>query len=462
MIQKEQFQALMKALEAGSYNAAPGSLTQGAALQKENLSPIMQNVTFTEKAFKLQKELTVVACKSTLYQFDRQLSYGNRGGSAAYEGQLGKEKTSDFVRAVVPMAYYSHARRVTIAANSVDTVDGVKGEERAAKDAAIDLAADIEFDCFRGRADFSNAGVFDGNPLAAADLPNMVGIDQQVRQSDGQANTQDLYFAEFGSDMSVVLPANGNLSQTLIEDMSVRAALNHSEADKLFCDPIALSNYNKIAFAKERIHLAGSPQSATGAELRKQWTSGTPVELVSSQFLRAKHKPQRADARSPAAPGALTPSATAAGAVIPVGTYAYYATAANAVGESAPSATASQAVAAGEKVTLSIPAVSGALYFNVYRSDAGGSAASAKFIGRVKAALAGATTFTDLGNRAPGSSTAYLIEAKAWEMPELHAYSSLDLAISALETPKAFFRFCAVAGLQPRKNVLAENIKGTL
>ena len=40
---------LAKALEAGTYDAAPSSLTAGAALQSEDLSPVMNDVTFTEK-----------------------------------------------------------------------------------------------------------------------------------------------------------------------------------------------------------------------------------------------------------------------------------------------------------------------------------------------------------------------------------------------------------------------------
>ena len=34
-------QSLVKALEAGQYNAAPSSLVQGSALQIEDLSPVM-------------------------------------------------------------------------------------------------------------------------------------------------------------------------------------------------------------------------------------------------------------------------------------------------------------------------------------------------------------------------------------------------------------------------------------
>src|ERR1700677_3161917 len=152
-----QLQDLMKALEAGITNATPGALTQGAALQTEDLSPVMHNVTYTDKSLILQKMLKVVPVKQTLFQFNRQLSYGIFGGGAQIEGQVGQEETSDFVRLVVPICYYSHIRRVTLAANIVATFDGVKAEDRAASDAAMKIASDIEVDLFRGKVDFSNA-----------------------------------------------------------------------------------------------------------------------------------------------------------------------------------------------------------------------------------------------------------------------------------------------------------------
>ena len=160
----EQLNDLMKALEAGQYNAAPESLQQGSALQVEDLSPVMENVTFGDQHIKLQKMLSVKDAKSTLVQFNRQLDYGIFGGSAQYEGAIGEEDTSNINRAVVPMAYYSTVRRVTVAANMIGAFDGRKAEDRAGDDAAMKLAGDIEFDSFRGHADFSNGGVFDGNP----------------------------------------------------------------------------------------------------------------------------------------------------------------------------------------------------------------------------------------------------------------------------------------------------------
>ena len=459
----EQLQSLMKALEAGSYLAAPDRLAQGAALMIEDLSPVMQNVTYDDSHIKLQKMLPSKDVKSQLHQFNRQLDYGIFGGSAQFEGGVGEEDTSTYVRAVVPMAYYSTTRRVTVAANMIGAFDGQKAEDRAAADAAMKLAGDIEFDSFRGQSDFSDAGVFDGNPSVVAKVPNMIGVDQQVRQSDAQSNTQDLMFAEFGSDQTVVLSVGGTLTQSIIEDSSVRSAMNMGAADRLVLDPISLSAYNKIAHAKERIMLAGSAQEATGAHLRTQWTSSAIVSLEASRFLSGKTRPARARAGSPAAPGVLTVTdAGAAGSLLSAGLYWYYVTAVSMRGESYPSAAVSQTLAAaGDKMTVAWTAVSGAQYYNVYRSGAGGSASSAKFIGKI-AQGSGNPTFIDLGNRQPGSITGFLIQGNTMGFAQLAPYSKLKLAVNDLSLPEAHFRFLSLALYQPRKNVLLENITGQL
>jgi hypothetical protein len=324
------------------------------------------------------------------------------------------------------------------------------------------LAGDIEFDSFRGQSDFSNAGVFDGNPTVVAQLPNMVGVDQQVRQSDGQLNTQDLMFAEFGSNQTVVLSANGTLTQSIIEDSSVRSAMNMGAADRLILDPISLSAYNKIAHAKERIMLAGSAQEATGAHLRTQWTSSAVVSLEASRFLSGKTQPARSRAGAPAAPSITVTDAGAAGSLLPAGALVYYATAVSLLGESLPSAAQTATVtAAGDKVTVTIGAVSGAAYYNVYRSNVGGSAASAKFIGKIKQG-SGNPVFTDLGNKSPGSVTGFLIQANTLGIAQLAPYSKLKLAVSDLSLPEAHFRFLSLAAYQPRKNVVVDNITGQL
>lgn len=460
----DQLNDLMKSLEAGAYNQAPGTLAQGSSLQTEDLSPVMEVVTFDDSHLKLQQMLSVKDAKSTLVQFNRQLDYGIFGGSAQMEGGIGEEDTSNRVRVVVPMAYYSTTRRVSVAANMIAAFDGVKAEDREGNDAAIKLSADIEFDSFRGMADFSNAGIFDGNPAVYADIPNMRGVDSQIRESDSLSNTQDLMFAEYGSDQTVVIAVNGTLKQEHIEDSSVKSSMNHGHADLLALDPISLSAYNKIAHAKERIVLAGSAQEASGANLRTQWTSAGNVSIEPSRFLSGKTRPARARAGSPAAPASVTPiAAPSAASSLEAGDYFYKVTAANIRGESIPtSASSATPVTAGDGVTISIAAVSGASYFNVYRSEDGGSAASAKFIGRVKASGSGATSFVDLGNRSPGSVTGFLVQKDTMEFRQLAPYSRLKMAIHDLSLPEAHFRFICMAAKQPRKNVLLENIEGQI
>jgi len=97
---------LVKTLEAGNYNAAPSTLVQGSALQIEDLSPVMHNVTFDDSHIKLQKMFTVKKAKTLLVQFNRQLSYGHFGGSAQLEGAVGDVDVGDYIRAVVPMCFY--------------------------------------------------------------------------------------------------------------------------------------------------------------------------------------------------------------------------------------------------------------------------------------------------------------------------------------------------------------------
>jgi hypothetical protein len=460
----ESIQSLAKALEAGGYNAAPSTLTQGAALQTEDLSNIMQVVTYDESHIKLQKMVKVESCKSTLAQFDRQLSYGIFGGSAQIEGAVGQEETSDFVRVTVPMAFYSHTRRVTIVANMVATVDGVKAEERAASDAAKKIAGDVEFDLFRGLADFSNAGVFDGNPLAVFAGPNMHGLDLQVRQSDGQRQARDLMFAEYGSDDTVVISGGGPLTQDIVEDASVRSALNFGSAEKLVVDPRVLSAYNKIVFGKERIVLAGSPQDATGGDLRRQWVSGGTVSIEGTMFLRGKSKPAPARPNGPLPPtlGAPTRAANpnAVTAFSAGDIYQYKATQCTEIGESPATALQSVTIVAdGDQVTMTLTPNGVARYYNIYRTLAGGAAGTEKFIGRVVANGASAVTFTDLGNKIPGFVTGFLIEGDTMAVAELAPYSRLKLAVTDLSQPEAHFRFLTLKVVQPRKNVLVDNLQ---
>jgi hypothetical protein len=136
-------------------------------------------------------------------------------------------------------------------------------------------------------------------------------------------------------------------------------------------------------------------------------------------------------------------------------------TAVNELGESPLSAAVSIANSAGDFNVLTLTvAGTNARYYNVYRSNAGAAAATAKFIGRTSTTATGAI-FTDLNNKSPGFVTGFLLQKDTFCMKELAPYSRMKLAVTDLSLPEAFFRFTTLAVFQPRKNVLLDNLRGS-
>ncbi len=465
-----ELETLLKSVVAGTYNVAPTQLTQGAAQQIEDCSPLYTDMCFQNKHIFLQNDIQVKKAKSTFVQFNRFLSYGNFGGSANIEGAVGPQRTSQQRRFGVPMCYYSEVRQTTLAAQLVDTQSGESIDSVEDMAGQMNLAGDVEFDCFRGCDDFSNAGVFDGNPNAIPSMPNILGLQAQIRQSDAQLGAMDLMFYAYGANYSVVVQGGGIMTQGMIEDVSLRASLAFSQADTLYIDPTVNSAYNKgtaITGQLQRILLGGSAQQASGADLKRQWTFGGEVQLKASNFLRGKSGPDFPQAGTPGTPS-FSPSQTATqGTTFLINeVYQYKVSSSNDLGEGP--ASAAQAVtisASANDVRLTItPNGSGnaAKYFNVYRSFAGGVAGSARFIGRVANSGASTTVFIDLNNKIPGFVTGVLADMSTMDLAELAPYSKKKLAEVDLSTPSANFRFVTLRVKAPRMNVLLDNLKGSL
>lgn len=455
-----KIEELKKALEAGNYNAAPGALVQGAALQKEALDKVMAVVTWQDKDIKLQKVLNVIPHKQTAYQFNRQLDYGILGGSAVLEGQVGAQQVPRFARVLVPMAYYAHVSTYTIQASLVDTFDGVPAQERLAAAAAKKIAGDIELHLFRGQHAWSNAGEFDGNPaVIPAANPEMHGLDIQIRQSDDLSSAKDLMLAEYGADISVVLNQSGILSRSTVEDAAARSAMNNGQLEKIYIDPLTHAAYNRtVAHNIDRIFLAGSPQQASAASLKAQFTAVGEIAIESSRFLAGKTSPAAPNINVPNAP-TIALAVGSGSSALAAGQYRFTVTAVNANGESPESAVATITVSANQAIDVTItPAAAGpkAYWYNVYRSEAGGTVR--KFIGRVKDSGAATTLFIDRGRRVPGFVTGFGLDMRELVMPELAPFSSVQLAQSELAQNWAFYRFCCLAARAPRFNVLIDNL----
>jgi len=460
---------LEKGLEAGYRVGSPGTWTQGAALQVEDLSPVMYNATYQEKHLFLTKELAEKKAKSLTVEYDRQLSYGILGSSATLEVSAGQDNTLDVVRDYMPVKFYTTNSKTSVALVRTESFDGMDNEARNADSCAKKIAGDIEFDMFRGQADFSNGGVFDGNPNAIPNnMPNMRGIDVQIRQSDTNLNTQDLMMAEYGAGDSNVVFVGGVFSQSNIEDAQKRSVNNYGVAEDLYVGTDQRVAYNKATQSKERIVLAGTPQTSQGARIDTQWVTNGSVNIRSSVFLRGKNGPPlRAGSLVPTNPTIAVARAADGTTFLTGQVYSYYVTASNETGESLVGSAISSVtiVANGDLVNVTITPAAGnaARWFNVYRSVGTVGATSKvnmKFIGRVANSGLATTVFVDLNNKVPGASTGFLLDKLGLEKHMLVPFESLNAATIDTSLRKIYYTFGCVAAKLPRTSVLLGEITG--
>jgi hypothetical protein len=235
----------------------------------------------------------------------------------------------------------------------------------------------------------------------------------------------------------------------------------------MFVDPLVLSAYSKNSYAtKERIVLGNSAQEpVTGADIRRQAVSGGIVNVEASRFLSGQFKPQKSRNTSPAAPTHSSAQSAGSTSFAATEVYFYSVTSVNEFGESLASVPASITISTlGNQVAVTItPAdTTQVRSFKVYRTKAGGGSTTARFIGSVKNSGASTTIFTDLNNKQPGAISGFLTQLDTMEVKELSPYSRLKLAVADLTIPEAHFRFLCLAVYEPRKNVIVDNLIGSL
>lgn len=469
----EKVTTIMKALEAGYAMGPAGTATQGAALQRQDLQGIMNNVTYQSSMLVLQKIIPTRVAKSMTVEFRRQLSYGGLQGIATVEVSAGKSITGDYESLLAAMAFYTVSSVVSFAATQVQTFDGVQNEEREAHNAAMNIAAAIEIDLFRGHADFSNGGVFDGAPSAmplGTVMPGMIGLDPQIRQANLSYMARSLDMFEYGAGGSTILSVGGTLAQANIEDGLSHSVMNFGEARTLYLDPLTIAAYNKIIFNKEHSYINNGtmPPTTSGAQLTQQWTANGQCSLVPSRFLSGKTSPPPTlTVGTPSAPTVAGARAASTTGFLNNNVVCYFVTGVNEQGEGTASSNVTvTATANGDQFNLTITAAEGnsSYWYNVYSTAPGTATVSNttnyKFIGRVKATAGGvlSTTFNDLGNFLPGAVTGFLLDKSGIERPQLSGFSKLSGATVDTALRNLYVQAETIIAITPAKNVLFTNL----
>jgi len=466
---KAEVDMLNKALTAGyGYAGMPSSFTGGAPLMVESLEASLKSTTWQMKNLVLWPSIPVDRAYNTVEQYSRITSYGGNGSPYFNEGGSPREEDSIYNRETQKIVYFGTRRRVSHAMMLVRVAFG-DAVAREINNGNMWLLQNIERELYYGNGFFSNNGEFDGNPSAIhSDSLAIMGIDQQVRQGDTDAKAQAVAFSGFGGALSVVRDLNDSLlSEDEMEEGAVSILNNFGIPVELHLDPLALSQFSRQFFPKERINTMGVADGRAGFVIREFISSAGAFALRPNVFMRpkAEYKLRPDTALAPAAP--VLPAAALGGADVGTGfekdeEYYYRIASLNEHGESAVGAASAKVTIAvtGEIVTLTITNVVGAKYYAVYRTNSLAGADSAQFIGYVKVAPGASTSFIDRNAKLPGRASAFLmfLDPEALVFKQLAPLSKINLATVAASFEWLQVLYGCLIIFTPRKHFIYENI----
>lgn len=435
---------LRKALFAGESVNDPGvSPGQGFPLRTESLEATLKNLTFEMDEVKLFKSIPKVPAFNTVEEYNRLLAY-SRGGARQFdlgwmtEGDLPEEEDSTYQRVTVLMKFLGAVGRVTHVASVIRPAHGnVIAMETMNK--TMYMLQQLENALFFGDSSVLPEqfdGLFklisDGAPDNVLDLRGQPLTedfmnDVLLRHRDNFGTGTDFYSATgpFGDLAKQVYdrqrfgiaPAPGVLGATINAFQGQHGRTNLH--DSIFIQPGGLAVVAGIGLASKR--------------------PGVPVITV--------------------APAAAANPASLFG-VGDAGTYIYQVVAGSRYGRSAPVTSAAVIVAAGDGVTFTVADVGpGTSYYEVYRTAAGGAAATAKLITRV--ARTGATqVITDLNADIPGTSKAFSLmqNQRSFAWAQLLPMTRIPLATIDTSIRWAQVLYGGVKVYTPAKNVVIKNV----
>ena len=466
---KAEVDMLNKALTAGyGYSGMPSSFTGGAPLMVESLEASLKSTTWQMKNLVLWPSIPVDRAYNTVEQYSRITSYGGNGSPYFNEGGSPREEDSVYNRETQKIVYFGTRRRVSHAMMLVRVAFG-DAVAREINNGNMWLLQNIERELYFANGFYSNNGDFDGNPSAIpSDSLALNGLEQQIRQGDTDAKAQAIAFSGFGGALSVVRDLNDSLlSEDEMEAGAVSILNNFGIPVELHLDPLALSQFSRQFFPKERINTMGIADGKAGYVIREFVSSAGAFALRPNVFLRPRGKYNSAPdtilaAAAPAAP-AFALSGVNDGTSFVAGEEYYYKVASiNEHGESAASPASNKVTIAvtGEKVTLTITNVTGAKSYAVYRTNSMAAADTAQFIGFVKVAPGATTTFVDKNVKLPGRASAFLmfLDPESLVFKQLAPLSKINLATVAASFEWLQVLYGCLIVFTPRKHFLYENI----
>lgn len=441
-----EIQDLRKALFAGSDQNDPGvSAGQGFPLRVESLEATLKNTTFEMDEIKLFKSIPKLPATNTVEEFNRLISYGGGSVGEQYntgwmtEGDLPEGEDSTYERAVAFVKFLGITGRVTHVANTI----------RAAHGSVI---ATETMNRTMGLLKKLEPALFFGNSSLLSE--QIDGIEKLI--TDGSGPVVDL--------------RGGVLTEEVMNDAMLQIRDNFGMATDVYLGTGPYADLANQVYDRQRYGPAPAP-GVLGTSINAFQGQHGRVSLHDSVFIQPSGvAAPSGNGDSTKRPNAPTISVQPAGGgsgsqftgAFAGGTYIYQVVAVNRFGRSAPVTTNSVAPSSGEQVTLTVAdggGGAGTQYYEIYRTEAGGAAATAKLI--QKTARSGTSqVITDTNADLPGTSKGFVLmqNMQSFSWAQLLPMTRIPLATIDTSIRWAQVLYGAIKMYTPKKNLVFKNI----
>lgn len=442
---------LRKALEAG-YGTDVSTLTGGGALRIQSLEKTLMATIQENEHFALFNELQKTNATATIDEWTEQNGIGGfLGGSTNSETGAISNATGSYARRTGAVKYLMTRREVSFVTTLQNSI--VEAEATEQQNGALQLLTDAEYLSFEGDSSIVPTE-FDG--IAA----QMVGLGSSDHVLDAQAASL--------SSINLINKAAATVS----------AYGNFGKPSHLFMSQLAQADFDTGLDPAFRVALDNQPNSIMlGAPVAGIRTSWGNIKTKPDVFIRdeAQQKPFQISFPALAAVNNFAPASVAGVAAgdtasmfkaTQAGNYYYFVTGVNAAGQSVGVASAQIAVAAGQKVTLTIgaSATGSETGYVIYRSRQNGTAAADDVRQCIRVARTGnSTVWVDQNRDIPGTSKAYILNlspganAVSWRQLLPMLKFPLYPTVSAV-VPWAQLLFGYLRVAKRRHNVVIKNI----
>jgi len=422
--------ALNKALAAGSDINNPGSSAgEGFPLRVESLDSTLFNVTYSADKIKFWKMIAKDPAYNTVEEFNRLEEYGSGDAIFIGEGDLPEEDDSTYSRQYTKIKFMGITRRVTHVMSTIRAAHG-SAVARETVNGTLHLLRQIERNLFVGNEDYV--------PI------QFDGIETLMAKAFGSSTAEDGQYLGYEDDTNVIDLRNEPLTEDVITDLTEQlvAEPNYGSPSDLWAPTGPVKDLSKIMYPKGRYDLDKPDKNGrVGIDVKGLRTPFGDIDINPNIFIPQSTVPQasgvgKASKRplsptvaaptSPAYAGANTAYFTASDA----GTYIYKVVAGSRYGKAAPTTSASIAVSSGDQVSIGVtdngPDTS---YYEVYRSDKDGTAATCRTIFRVPR-TGNTQTIVDLNRFLPNTARCYLLSqsSEVFKWKQLAPFTKIPLA----------------------------------